>query len=249
MAALPTHSLQERHQPWRSPHPCILQQRQQRRRKQHKPNHRVIHLARPRHETCNFTSVTVRTQHTHHSRFARQHSDSAGRRQLDGLRPSTADSEYDSAGQFLYSAQFGPLTGNRPVSSYRAYKYEWISMPASKPAIIANASSSGGDSWGHGPSHKPQGGATVWVSWNGATEVVAWRILGGTEQSSLDIVGGARRNGFETEIRIREGWIQGSPGGYGGHISQPNQLTYVQAQALDSSGQVLGTSNIVRVSS
>ncbi len=68
---------------------------------------------------------------------------------------------------------------------------------------------------------------TVYASWNGATTVASWRVLAGSSATSLRPAGSARRGGFETWIRI-------------------SRQSYVQAQALDSKGHVLGTSAVTR---
>ena len=68
---------------------------------------------------------------------------------------------------------------------------------------------------------------TVYASWNGATGVASWRVLSGSSATSLRSVATARRSGFETSITI-------------------SSASYVQVQALDSSGHVLGTSAAVR---
>jgi hypothetical protein len=65
----------------------------------------------------------------------------------------------------------------------------------------------------------------VYASWNGATEVTAWRVLGGPSPEHLKSLGvTARRSGFETSI--------GVPGG----------PRYFAVQALGAKGGVLGTS-------
>ena len=76
-----------------------------------------------------------------------------------------------------------------------------------------------------------QGGASVYASWNGATEVASWKVLAGASPSALKPVGGAPRSGFETAIA--------APGvGAGG---------YVAVQALDAAGAVIGTSATVKI--
>jgi hypothetical protein len=75
---------------------------------------------------------------------------------------------------------------------------------------------------GHGP-------ATVFASWNGATLVSSWRVLAGRDPANLQEVARAPRSGFETPVPL--------PAGAAG----PN----LAVQALDSAGQVLGTSPTV----
>ncbi len=77
---------------------------------------------------------------------------------------------------------------------------------------------------------KPAGTGTVAVSvsWNGATEVASWRVLAGSSAGSLSPVASGARTGFQTTI------------------SAPTAGPYVQVQALDSQGNVIGTSAAVK---
>jgi hypothetical protein len=72
------------------------------------------------------------------------------------------------------------------------------------------------------------GRATVYASWNGDTRTATWRVLAGASAKSLAPVATAARNGFETAI------------------TTPAAAPYVQVQALDASGNVLGTSRAIR---
>jgi hypothetical protein len=65
---------------------------------------------------------------------------------------------------------------------------------------------------------------TVYPSWNGATEVAAWRVLGGGDKSSLVPLGTTPWRDFETRV------------------SFPATPRLVQVEALDTSGAVLGAS-------
>jgi hypothetical protein len=79
--------------------------------------------------------------------------------------------------------------------------------------------------WVGKPLTKPKAvvqGSTVRVSWNGATEVAKWRVMAGGRQ-----VAEAARKGFETAIGVQGGASQ------------------VQVQAIDGSGRVIGTSDVV----
>jgi hypothetical protein len=69
----------------------------------------------------------------------------------------------------------------------------------------------------------------VHMSWNGATEVSRWRVLAGAQPGSLAAQATIPINGFESSTTL------------------PRKYAYVAAQALDASGQVLGTSRTVRV--
>jgi hypothetical protein len=68
---------------------------------------------------------------------------------------------------------------------------------------------------------------TIWVSWNGDTVAHQWRVLAGSSSSSLRAVKTVERSGFETNISI-------------------GRTSYVQIQALSSSGKVLSTSAVTK---
>jgi hypothetical protein len=118
--------------------------------------------------------------------------------------------EFNPRGQTVFDARF--VDANQ---SYRAYRLGWTGTPVAKPSVGTRVSG---------------GKLTVYASWNGATQVSRWRILGGTSPASLEPVGGAARSAFEVGISL------------------PHHETYVATQALDSHGHVLGTSAAVKAS-
>ena len=63
----------------------------------------------------------------------------------------------------------------------------------------------------------------MYASWNGATRVAAWRVLGGPDADRLKPLATSPRSGFETSISV------------------PEAATFT-VQALDKRGRVLGTS-------
>ncbi len=69
---------------------------------------------------------------------------------------------------------------------------------------------------------------TVYVSWNGATEVATWQVLAGSDPDQLEPAGSAPWRGFETTIAVS--------------TAEP----YVAVQAKSASGRVLGTFRAVR---
>jgi hypothetical protein len=101
--------------------------------------------------------------------------------------------------------------------SYRTYVLPWSGQPATAPAAIAEAG-------GHA-------GATVYASWNGATEVASWNVLAGASSTSLAPAASAAKSGFETAISLPAA----SAGGY------------VEVQALNAAGTVLGSSRSVKI--
>jgi hypothetical protein len=75
-----------------------------------------------------------------------------------------------------------------PDQSYRTFTADWTGQPTTRPALAARPN--------------PAGGATVYASWNGATEVGKWNVLAGTSPSRLAQAGSQQRAGFETAITV-----------------------------------------------
>jgi hypothetical protein len=90
--------------------------------------------------------------------------------------------EFDTAGQIVFEGHF-PWPGQ----SYRAYRFPWSATPATAPSIGVKVSGAT---------------ATVYASWNGATGVSSWRVLGGATPTTLASVLGAPVGGFETTITV-----------------------------------------------
>jgi hypothetical protein len=117
-------------------------------------------------------------------------------------------SEFNSRGRIDFDAHFVGHT-----YSYRAFRSRWNAQPAAPPNVGARRS---------------RRRAVVYASWNGATGVNRWRVLGGSDPSHLHTVGGARRRNFETAIRLKR--------------AEP----YVAVQAISRAGKVLGTSKVIK---
>jgi hypothetical protein len=73
-----------------------------------------------------------------------------------------------------------------------------------------------------------EGEVTLYVSWNGATEVATWEVLAGASPDKLEPVGTAPRKGFETAITLQ--------------TDEP----YVAVRAKDGSGRVLDASKALK---
>jgi hypothetical protein len=99
-------------------------------------------------------------------------------------------------------------------ASYRIYRFPWYGTPRQPPAIAVSVRS---------------GRMTVYVSWNGATSVRAWRVLAGRTPSALRPVTTTATRGFETTFSV--------------HAER-----YVAVQGLDTNGRVLGQSATVATS-
>jgi hypothetical protein len=67
----------------------------------------------------------------------------------------------------------------------------------------------------------------VYASWNGATEINSWQVYAGVYSDRLSLVASAAKNGFETAITLSNGYL------------------YFQVKALNSQGEVIGTSKII----
>ena len=116
-------------------------------------------------------------------------------------------SEFTSSGQQIFNGSFALR-----LASYRAFRFPWIGHPDTPPSLAVAPG--------------PDGHVTAYTSWNGATQVTDWRLLGGGSAQDLVPLGvTASRGGFETAIDI---------------TSEPR---YFAVQALDRKGSVLSTSS------
>ncbi|KAH8165578.1 hypothetical protein CIB48_g2634 [Xylaria polymorpha] len=95
---------------------------------------------------------------------------------------------------------------------YRVYKFDWVGQPHWEPSCAFI-------------------GGTVYVSWNGATEVVSWSLVAGPSPLTMEHVATVKKAGFETGILA------------------PNDVAFVRVDALDAEGNVIGSSNVIDTSS
>ncbi|CAI7672734.1 unnamed protein product [Penicillium crustosum] len=96
--------------------------------------------------------------------------------------------EFDGDGNVVFSAQFGD---DNAVASYRGYRYQWTATPFWKPSVSVNKTSSD---------------ATIYMSWNGATEYDNWVIYAASSATSINNtqIATAKRSGFETSATIAD---------------------------------------------
>jgi hypothetical protein len=113
-------------------------------------------------------------------------------------------SEFNRSGRLVFEAE---LPG--PNLSYRATLQRWVGLPLSPPA---------------GAARRSAGGTTVYASWNGATELVSWRVMAGPGASPTTALASVAKSGFETAIPVPPGYKS------------------FKVQALDAGGRVIGTS-------
>ena len=118
-------------------------------------------------------------------------------------------SEFSRDGRLLFDAGF-PAEGE----SYRAFRFPWKGHPQEAPAVVAEPGK--------------EGKVTLYVSWNGATEVDTWQVLAGGGPDELEPVGSAPRKGFETALTLQ------------------TDESHVAVRAQDVSGRVLGESETLK---
>jgi MFS family permease len=112
-------------------------------------------------------------------------------------------SAFDESGELVFDAALPP-----PNLTYRAYLQAWTGRPLHGPRCVAE---------------REAGRTTVHASFNGATELVRWRMLAAADGSRPERVGEQRKDGFETSLTV---------------AGQPASLT---VQALDGEGRVIGS--------
>jgi hypothetical protein len=122
-------------------------------------------------------------------------------------------SEYAKDGSLLLDAHL-----SFDLIFYRGFRFPWSGRPLIPPTALANQNNTGEDTIVH-------------MSWNGATEVAAWRVLAGPHRRSVAPQATIGAVGFESSTIL------------------PKKYGYVAVQALNSAGHVLGTSHTVPVNS
>ncbi|KAJ7060910.1 ASST-domain-containing protein [Mycena amicta] len=125
-----------------------------------------------------------------------------------------------STGTVLYSATIGPNNASLwlgGIENYRAFQtstHEFVGRPTQPPAVFLDLSSS-----------------EVYVSWNGATHVAAWRLLTGNSTSNVnEVVRTVPKAGFETAFS-------------GAGCSE-----YVRVAGIAANGTTLGVSKVYKTS-
>ncbi|KAF2711583.1 hypothetical protein K504DRAFT_500243 [Pleomassaria siparia CBS 279.74] len=139
---------------------------------------------------------------------------------LVGYGYNAAFTEFASNGVALCETHFGATsrfhTGD--VQSYRVMKFNWTGIPNTDPDIALVDGS-------------------LYVSWNGATEVRKWVLETGNKRVSRNdeeikwlVASKTKKNGFETEIKI------------------PNSgREFVRIVGVDGSGKSLGSTRVVQL--
>ncbi|MEO3750361.1 arylsulfotransferase family protein [Streptomyces sp. B6B3] len=119
--------------------------------------------------------------------------------------------EYDAAGP-VFTATF-----EADHLTYRAERAEWRATPATPPDAALGEPAE-------------DGSRTVYASWNGATEVVRWRIEAGPTVEELRPLGTTPSLGFETAVQTHP----------------PDDAQVFRVTALDASGAPLGSRTLTQ---
>jgi Arylsulfotransferase (ASST) len=115
--------------------------------------------------------------------------------------------EFGSNGEILFDAKLP-----RGSMNYRAFRFDWSGHPTTDPALAARSG---------------RHARAVYASWNGATEVVAWRLRAGAAAGVVETIGVTQKHGFETRLEV------------------PDGLRFATAIALDRHGHELGRSHTI----
>ena len=113
--------------------------------------------------------------------------------------------EFDRDGTIRLDAKL-PRGGQ----NYRALRFPWTGKPSVPPRLVAR-------------------GRTVYASWNGATELAAWRLRTGSTASALQDANDVQARSFETALTV------------------PTGAAYAAVVALDRGGTAIGTSSTIRL--
>ncbi|QIW97559.1 hypothetical protein AMS68_003077 [Peltaster fructicola] len=127
--------------------------------------------------------------------------------------------------EVLWSAQFGYDNNNNTAVSYRAFKNDWHATP-SEPVDVVVHMAAPQDELNYCANGSQYRG---YVSWHGATDIVAYSIHTGQSETCLDQVSTIPRLGFETEFVV------------------PVNARFLQVMALKGARHAVGNSSIVAI--
>jgi hypothetical protein len=117
--------------------------------------------------------------------------------------------EFDAAGHVLLDGSLG-----KGVQDFTTYIAPWRGSPTSPPSLAVQ--------------RRGAREALLAASWNGATDVVAWRVLEGPAPGRMRPLRSVPKEGFETTVTV------------------PMRSAYVAVQALDAASRVMGASAALR---
>ena len=124
--------------------------------------------------------------------------------------------EFDPTGAVAWDASMPGA-----IQSYRDRRFPWTGRPTEAPALAVDALGRGSGT---------QRRVTAYASWNGATEVRAWRLLAGAATGALETLATVPRTGFETVLT---------------GVTTLDPVTRVQAMAVGADGSDLGSTSFL----
>jgi hypothetical protein len=127
-----------------------------------------------------------------------------------GYNYDQALTEYRPDGSEAFEIQF-----SSPMISYRSFRFPWIGHPTWPPVLVAQTSASG---------------IKLTFSWNGATDVAAYRIYAGSSSTPTLYLGQQAKTGFETSAQLN-----GASANY----------CFYEVVPIDDQGQAGQPSNVV----
>jgi hypothetical protein len=119
-------------------------------------------------------------------------------------------SEYSKTGQLLLDA----VWPGKDLSYRAEFSGNWVGTPYFPPS---------------GAARKSKGKVTVYASWDGDTQVTAWKVLSGSNPNHLPVVATKGKSGFETAIKLAK------------------SAKVYKVQAFDAKGHLLRTSKAFSV--
>jgi len=117
-------------------------------------------------------------------------------------------SEFSSRGTLVFDASLPVDDG-----SYREYLFPWSATPRTRPVVAARRVAGGR--------------VALYASWNGATTVARWQVLGGPRPGALAPLKTAPVGGFETRVTVA------------------SSASMFAVRALEAGGRTLATSTAV----
>lgn len=124
-------------------------------------------------------------------------------------------SEFTEDGKLVMEASFA----SDRFSSYRSYKYNFVGRPTEPLAVKSIVHGSRADDFS----------TSIYVSWNGATEVVRWNFYAKADNSSAStFIGSVPKTGFEN-LFVAHGYMD-----------------WITVGGVDVNGKTLGMSDVVR---
>ncbi|KAM5376294.1 hypothetical protein ACJZ2D_005665 [Fusarium nematophilum] len=138
-----------------------------------------------------------------------------------GYTPSFV--EYAPNGTVVMEAHRGKIGQGfqADMFAYRAHKGNWTGRPPWLPSAAVDAP------------HRTTENATVFLSWNGATDIASWAVLASPYANHVNgfdnIVALANKTGFETEI----------------FLGNRSSCRYLGAAALNKDGDILGSTFVI----